>query len=147
MLLTSYRPYRGLREFRSGFDMLNSMLDRMEEERETTSTDFTPSVNTREGEFAYHLEIDLPGVKKEDISVNIDENVLSIAGERRAKEEVEEKHYYKVESLYGKFERSFTLPENVDLEDIHAQSQDGVLEVVIPKLKVSKAEPKKIDIK
>lgn len=147
MLLTSYRPYRGLREFRSGFDMLNSMLDKMEDERERTLTAFTPSVNTREGEFAYHVEVDLPGVKKEDITVNVQDNTLTISGERNAKEEVKEEDYYKVESQYGKFERSFTLPEGVDSEDIHAESQDGVLEVVIPKLKVSKEEPKKIDIK
>jgi HSP20 family protein len=120
----------------------------MEGEREGALTAFTPSVNTREGEYAYHVEVDLPGVKKEDINVNVQDNVLTISGERKSKEEVKEENYYKVESQYGKFERSFTLPENVDAEDIHAESQDGVLEVVIPKLKVAKKEePKKIEIK
>ena len=60
---------------------------------------------------------------------------------------MKEEDYYKVESSYGKFERSFTLPENVDVENIHAESEDGVLEVVIPKLTKSENKSKKIEIK
>ncbi len=147
MLLTPFRRDRGFRELRDGFSLLNSMLDNMDEQKENSLVAFTPSVNTREGEYAYHVEVDLPGVKKEDIGINVQDNVLTISGERKSKEETKEEDYYKVESQYGRFERSFTLPENVDQEDIHAESQDGVLEVVIPKLKVVKETPKKIEIK
>lgn len=147
MLLTPFRPHRGFREFREGFSLLNSMLDSMEEQKEGSLVAFTPSVNTREGEYAYHVEVDLPGVKKEDIGINVQDNVLTISGERKSKEEVKEEDYYKVESQYGRFERSFTLPENIDQEDIHAESKDGVLEVIIPKLKVVKETPKKIEVK
>jgi len=147
MLLTPFNTYRGLKEFRSGFDILNSMLNNMESQRGSSLNAFTPSVNTREGEYAYHVEADLPGVKKEDISIDVQDNTLTISGVRKSKEEIKEEDYYKVESQYGKFERSFSLPENVDTEDIHAESKDGVLEVVIPKLKVPKDQPKKIDIK
>jgi HSP20 family protein len=110
-------------------------------------TDFNPTVNTREGENAYHVEVDLPGVKKDDINVDVKDNVVTISGERKTKKEVKEEDYYKVESAYGKFERSFTLPENVDVENIHAESQDGVLEVVIPKLGKVDKKPKRIEIK
>ena len=110
-------------------------------------TDFTPSVNTREGEHAYHVEVDLPGVKKEDIDVDVKDNIVTISGERKTKKEVKEEDYYKVESAYGKFERSFSLPENVDIENIHAESEDGVLEVVIPKLQEVEKQSKKIEIK
>ena len=147
MLLTPFRTDRGFREFRDSFSLLNSMLDNMDEQKERSLVAFTPSVNTREGEYAYHVEVDLPGVKKEDIGINVHDNLLTISGERKSKEEVKEENYYKVESQYGQFERSFTLPENVDKEDIHAESKDGVLEVVIPKLKVTKKTPKKIEIK
>ena len=106
---------------------------------------FRPSVNTREGEYAYHIEVDLPGVKKDDIKVDISGNTLTISGERKIKNEVNEKDYYKFESSFGKFQRSFSLPEDIDKENISAAMEDGVLEVTLPKLK--KEESKKIEIK
>lgn len=147
MLVTRYNPSKEIQEFRKGFDMLNAMLNEMIGKGGSVSNvDFTPTVNTREGEHAYHIEVDLPGVKKEDINVDVKDGVLTISGERKTNEEVKEEDYYKVESSYGKFERSFSLPENVDEENIHAESQDGVLEVVIPKReKVEKV--KKIEVK
>ena len=148
MYVTRYNPARDLQEFRRGFDNFNSFLDGIVSRREAVSlTDFEPAVNTREGEFAYHVELDLPGMKKEDISVDVKDNTVTISGERKTQEEVNEEDYYRVESRYGKFSRSFSLPENVDEENIHAQSQDGVLELVIPKLEKKENKPKKIEIK
>lgn len=125
MPVTRFDPFRELREMESR--MRNYTPE------QSGITTFSPSVNTREGEFAYHLEVDLPGVKKEAIKVDVKDNVLTISGERNLKEEVKEEDYYKVETSFGKFTRSFTLPENVDLENIEANSAEGVLEVVIPK--------------
>lgn len=148
MLITRYNPSKEIQEFRKGFDNLNSLLNSMIENRGRISkTDFTPTVNTREGEHAYHVEVDLPGVKKEDIHVDVKDGVMTISGERKTKEEVKEEDYYRVESSYGKFERSFSLPENVDEENIHAESQDGVLEVIIPKLEKPVKEAKRIEVK
>jgi len=148
MYVTKYNPAKEFEEFRRGFENLNSLLSNFTGTKEPSiNSDFLPSVNTREGENAYHIEIDLPGVKKEDISVDVKDNVITISGERKSREESEEKDYYRVESSYGKFERSFTLPENVDTENIHAESQDGVLEVVIPKMEKPEDKPKKIEIK
>ena len=142
MLLTRFEP---MREFRELEERLESALKVPELSSEFSS--FKPSVNTREGEYAYHVEVDLPGVKKDDISVDIKDNILTISGERKTKKEVKEKDYYKKESSYGKFQRSFTLPENTDTENIEANSKDGVLEVVVPKMEKSKKETKKIKIK
>jgi HSP20 family protein len=149
MLVTRYNPLDEFRDIRRGFDMLHNMISSVEQNRgnEVTLADFVPSVNTREGEYAYHVEVDLPGIKKEDVDISVDGNVLTITGERQVKDEVKEEDYYKVESKYGKFSRSFTLPEKVDVEDIHAESSDGVLEIVIPKLKEVEVKPKKIQIK
>ena len=133
MLVTRYNPRRELREFRRGFNILNSMLDEFSNDT-SSHYDFNPAVNTREGEFAYHIEVDLPGMSKEDINIQIENNNLVISGERKYKEEVKEENYYKVESSFGSFSRSFSLPENIDIENIHAESTDGVLEVVVPKL-------------
>ncbi|MCH9740906.1 MAG: Hsp20/alpha crystallin family protein [Epsilonproteobacteria bacterium] len=135
MLVTRYRPKNQFNDFRRSFDLLNSMLNNIERpQSQNDNYDFTPAVNTREGKHAYHLEVDLPGVKKEDIKVDIEENSVVISGEKKLKEEVKEENYYKVESFYGNFRRSFALPEGVDVENIHAESDNGVLEVVIPKL-------------
>jgi HSP20 family protein len=142
MLLTKYDPFKELKEFENRF------TDVFKLGSEDTLSSFAPAVNTREGEYAYHVEVDLPGVKKEDIHIDISENnVLTISGERKTKSEVDQKEYYKFESSYGKFTRSFTLPSNADVENITANSEDAVLEVVIPKVKEEKSASRKISVK
>jgi len=147
MLVTKFNPFREMDEFRRGFDQLNTMLSDMDVVRKDAFTSFTPAVNTREGEFAYHVEVDLPGVKKEDININVEKNIVTLSGERKTSKELKKEDYYKVESEYGKFERSFSLPENTDVENIRAETTDGVLEVIIPKLEIVEKAPKKIEIK
>ncbi len=148
MLVTHYNPNLQMREFRRGFDILNSMLDEFNPKTESGfKTDFSPAINTREGEYAYHVEVDLPGMKKEEINIQVEDNTLVISGERKIKEEIKEENYYKIESSFGSFSKSFSLPDDVDIENIHAESTDGVLEVVVPKLEVKKVEKiKKIAI-
>ncbi len=147
MLVTRYNPYSNA-DFRKGFEVLNSLMSNFETSREEAAlANFVPVVNTREGEYAYHIELDLPGIKKEDIDISTEDNVLTISGERKIKDEVKEEDYYKVESRYGKFSRSFTLPEDIDVENIHAESADGVLEVIIPKKEDEAKKPRKIEIK
>ena len=126
MFLTKFDPFKQLRDLEKAFYTVSK--------NEGVSA-FVPVVNTREGEFAYHVDVDLPGVKKEDIKVDINKNILTISGERKTKDEIKREDYYKVETYFGKFSRSFTLPENADVENIEAKSDNGVLEVVIPKLK------------
>ncbi|MBC8238741.1 MAG: Hsp20/alpha crystallin family protein [Helicobacteraceae bacterium] len=149
MFLTKYNPLKELaeleRKIASGFPSLNTSLPSISFEGDLMG--FSPVVNTREGEFAYHVEADLPGVEKEDIKVDVKDNVLTISGERKHKEEVKREDYYKLESSYGKFERSFTLPKGVDTENIQASSDKGVLEVTIPKLKTEVEKSKKIEVK
>jgi len=144
MLVTRYNPNIQMREFRRGFDVLNSILDELNpREQNSFKTDFSPAINTREGEYAYHIEVDLPGMKKEDINIQVEDNKLVISGERKLKEEIKEENYYKVESSFGAFSRSFSLPDEADIENIHAESKDGVLEVIVPKLEVKKVEKTK----
>ena len=127
MLLTKFDPFKQLKEIEKN---LYTQVGNNE-----GVTAFVPTVNTREGEFAYHVDVDLPGVKKEDIKVDLNKGILTISGERKTKEEVKQEDYYKIETYFGKFSRSFTLPDNVDIENIEAKSDNGVLEIVIPKLK------------
>ena len=147
MLVTRYKkPHYRERQLDLFNELLNRFVDVPENEETKEIFDFVPTVNTREGRDAYHIDVDLPGVSKEDVDVSVDKNVLTISGKRESKNEVKEDDYYRVESAYGKFSRSFTLPENVDVENIRAASADGVLEVVIPKLEVVKDTTKKIEI-
>ena len=140
MFLTKYRPFE---DFNSRF---NSLLSEFES-KESSISGFKPVVNTREGEFAYHVDADLPGVKKEDIKISVKDNMITISGERKHKKEINEDDYHRIETSFGKFERSFTLPEGTDVENITASSEEGVLEVVIPKIKSESSKVKKIDVK
>jgi len=145
MLVRRYEPFNDIRK---SFDLVNQIINSVERRTESSGAlvDFIPKVNTREGENAYHIEVELPGIKKEDVDVKVDGNVLTISGERKIKDEVKEEDYYKVESRYGEFSRSFTLPEKVDVEHIHAESDNGIVEIIIPKLTIDTSS-KKIEIK
>lgn len=142
MLLTRFDPFRELRTLE---DRMNEAFG-MDLKKDVFSS-FTPSVNTREGEFAYHVDVDLPGVKKEDISIKIDNNVLTLKGERKSKQEVKKEDYYKMESSFGCFTRSFTIPDNIDKENIHAENKDGVLEITLPKKEGKNKSAKEIKVK
>jgi len=147
MLVRRYEPFNDIRR---SFDLVNQIINSVEKSVDTSPAgelvDFIPKVNTREDENAYYIEVELPGVNKEDVDIKVDGNVLTVSGERKIKKEVKEEDYYKVESKYGTFSRSFTLPEKVDVANIQAESQDGIIEIVIPKLKVDTSS-KKIEIK
>ena len=132
MLMTRVNPFNELKTMR---DILNLPTI-------NTVDSFIPKVNTRESDEAYHIEIELPGMSKEDITIEVDKGLLSITGKREYRNELKEEDYYKIESNYGKFYRSFTLPEDVDVEKISASSNNGVLDVTVPKAEV--VETKKL---
>jgi len=106
---------------------------------------FTPAVNEKVDEKGYYLEIDLPGVNKEDIEISVNEGILTVSGERKLQRKEEKENYTRIESFFGRFERSFKLPADADAENIEAKFENGVLKLFIPRRK--KAEGKKIEIK
>lgn len=93
----------------------------------------------------FHIEIDMPGVKKEDIDVKIANNILTICGERKMKKEVKKKDYYRMESSFGRIERSFSLPEGIDQDKINAKYKNGRLVIDLEREKSFK--PKAIEVK
>ena len=148
MLLTKFEPFGELRELRRGFNYLNSVMEGLEEQNiENGLSSFIPTINSRETDDAYFVEVDLPGVKKSEITIDVKDNVLSISGERKVNDRAKEDSYYKVESKYGKFVRNFTLPKDADVDKIEASNKDGVLEVKIQRQKILEKKPKKIEIK
>lgn len=102
--------------------------------------EFTPSVDIEESDEMYLVSADLPGLKKEDIKIDISSNMLRISGQKSS--EVKEGGYY--ERTSGKFSRSFTLPEGVDPKKIEANFEDGVLRIALPKTEVKPAQEIKI---
>ncbi len=93
----------------------------------------------------FHLEVDLPGVKKEDIDVKIEDNVLVVSAVRKYKNELTKDDYYICESSFGKIERRYSLPESIDTDKVNAKLEDGRLEIELEKTK--KAKPKSISVK
>ncbi len=93
----------------------------------------------------FHIEVDLPGVKKEDIDIKIDNNILTVSAERKMKKEVNRGDYYLLESAFGKIVRSFSIPDGIDRDKITAEYHDGRL--VIDLEKEERLKPKAIAVK
>lgn len=130
-----FDPARELQEMSSRIsDMLARTFSWPNFDRETlASFDWAPSCNISEDESAYHVEADLPQVKKEDIKVELKDSLLSLSGERKEDKEQRGNRIHRVESSYGTFLRRFTLPVDIDEANAQAEFKDGVLRITVPK--------------
>ena len=106
---------------------------------------WTPRTDLSETEDAYLINLDLPGLTKEDVEISFHDGTLSISGERRHEETEEDRTFVRVERSYGQFYRAFTLPQTAETESIEATFGDGVLNIRVPK--VEEVKPQRIDIK
>ncbi len=105
---------------------------------------WSPLTDISETDKEYVLNLDLPGVSKKDLKISYDQGALKISGERRQENDIKDAKYHRVERVFGKYYRSFNLPDFVDPEKISAKFNDGQLKVVVPK--TEKAKPKEIQI-
>jgi HSP20 family protein len=94
---------------------------------------FVPKVDVIENDNQYEIHVAVPGVNKDDLKIDLHDNYLTISGERKISEEKKEKNFRSIETQYGSFTRSFSLPENVAVEKIDAKYNNGILELTIPK--------------
>ncbi|MCE2733637.1 MAG: Hsp20/alpha crystallin family protein [Cyclobacteriaceae bacterium] len=94
---------------------------------------FTPRVDIIENEKSFEIMVAVPGMNKEDFSIDINENYLTVSGERKFTKERKENAFRSIETQYGSFSRSFSLPENIDINKIEAEYKNGILEIVLPK--------------
>jgi HSP20 family protein len=106
---------------------------------------FVPAVDIYEDKEGFHIKAELPGVKGEDVHVNIENNVLTLRGERKLEREDKREGYHRIERAYGSFTRSFVLPNTADADKVQADLKDGVLTVFVPKK--SEAQPRRIEVK
>lgn len=114
--------------------------------RETEMEEVMPSVDIFEEGDNVVVKAELPGIRKEDIDVNMTDNTVSISGEKKKEEKVERKNYYRGERSYGAFTRSFRLPVEVQTDKAKASFKEGVLEIRIPKTEEAKKREKKVSI-
>jgi HSP20 family protein len=108
--------------------------------------DWSPAVNISETDKAYLIKLDLPEVKKEDVKVTSENGVLAIEGERRQAKREESEKFHRVESVYGRFLRRFTLPDDAQEDQIQASFKDGALEVAVPKAEAKSPKARQIAV-
>jgi HSP20 family protein len=106
---------------------------------------WTPAVDIAEHEDQFVVKAELPGVNKDDVKVTIENNILTIHGEKKQEKETKKENYHRVERCYGSFERSFTLPTTVKSDRIDAVYKDGILQIALPK--AEEAKPKQVEVK
>jgi len=114
-------------------------LSRGEQDTEVVTSDWVPAVDVKEEDDRFVIYVDVPGVETKDIEVTMEKGVLSIRGERKNESIDEHEGYKRIERTRGSFYRSFALPDTADAERISAKGQNGVLEVVIPKMAPAQA--------
>ena len=144
-LLTRWDPFR---EFVTLQDRMNRLFRDSfgpeGREEALTSTTFAPPVDVYEDEHNVTLKIEVPGIEEKDIDVRIENNTLTVHGERKFEKEEKEENYRRVERQYGSFTRTFTLPNTVEQESVQADYDKGVLKIKLAKK--AEAKPKQIKV-
>ena len=142
---TRRRPRRGFRDLESNVNrMLESVFAPMQKWEEDGPSGWPPRMDLSETDDAYHLHMDLPGMTKDDIHVRMQDNRLSVSGERHEESTTEDEDHVHSERYFGSFFRSVRLPASIVEEDIEARFDDGVLTIDLTKMEESK--PKRIKI-
>jgi len=141
--LTRWEPFRGTTSLQ---DQVNRLFSDIFERKgeESSLTAWAPSVDIYETEHELVVKADLPEVDPKDLDIRVENNILTIRGERKFEKKVNEENYLRVERAYGSFARSFTLANTVNSEAIKADYQNGVLTLSIPKRE--EAKPKQIKV-
>jgi HSP20 family protein len=143
-VLTRWDPFR---EFTTLQDRMNRLFqDSFSPGRDEalSTSSFAPAVDVYEDEHKITLKIEVPGIDEKDIDIRVENNVLTVTGERKFEKEEKEENYRRVERHYGSFTRSFTLPNTVDADNIAADYDRGVLKVQLAKK--AEAKPKQIKV-
>src|SRR5660398_275465 len=135
MAIVRWDPFRELTAVQDEF---NRLLSRARGGEVAERQSWMPSVDVVETQEAIELRAEVAGIEPEDINLEVEDNVLTISGERRFEQEVDEEKYYRIERRYGSFSRSLALPQSVDTDKIVARYENGILEVKVPKVEEGK---------
>jgi len=141
MNVIRWEPFREVDEL---FRQYSPLFSRALRRNGGEAGEWTPVADISETDQEYVIKAELPEVKKEDVKVTLDNGIMTIAGERKYQKEQNDASEIRIESFYGTFSRSFSLPDNIDAKGIRAETKDGVLRVKIPKIQA--ATPKSVSI-
>ena len=142
MALIRWEPSRELGIIQNR--LINSFFDTPTPANGNAFRRWIPAMDLVQTESSYVLKADLPGLSESDVNIELDDNVLTISGERKAEHTDRKAGYYRVERSYGSFRRSLTLPEGVDADAVKATFENGVLEITVPK--PAHQAPRKVQI-
>ncbi len=145
MKLAKWDPFREMEEMLDPYSKSQDWPYRGGRDLNTKGADWAPRVDICETEKDFCINAEVPGIKRDDVNISVEDHVLTITGKNEHKKEDKGETYHRIERFYGSFSRSFTLPDNVDEEKIVATFKDGLLSMSIPKTEIVK--PKKIEIK
>ncbi len=143
-VLTRWDPFRELYALQNRLGRLAEEQYGSGREDSLTAGAFVPPVDVYEDEHSVQLKLEVPGIDEKDLDVKVENNTLTVSGERKFEKEEKEENFRRVERRYGSFTRSFTLPNTVNTEDINAQYDNGVLTIKLAKR--AEAKPKQIKV-
>jgi HSP20 family protein len=143
-VLTRWEPFRELNTLQSRLNRLFDEQLRGGNEESLSAGAFVPPVDVYEDEHSIQLKLEVPGIDEKDLDIKVENNVLTVSGERKFEKEEKEENFRRVERRYGSFVRSFTLPTTVDSEAITADYTAGVLKLKLTKR--AEAKPKQIKV-
>lgn len=144
--ISRWEPFRGLSTLHDQVNRLFNETVLRGQGEDSASTTWSPTVDIYETENELVVKADLPDVSEKDIDVRVENNLLTIRGERKFEKSLSEDNYLRVERSYGTFSRSFSLPNTVNAEAIHAEYKNGVLTVTMPKREESKPRQVKVAV-
>lgn len=145
MAVIRWDPFRDLVTLREKMNRLfEEAFTSRGEEKDLVASTWTPSVDIYETESDLVLTAEVPGIDENDVEIKIEDNTLTIKGDRNFEKETKEENYHRIERSYGSFYRSFTLPRNIDQDKIKAENENGILKVIMPKK--PELKPKKVKI-
>ena len=145
MAIIRWDPFRDLVTLRERMNRLfEDAFTSRGEEKDLVASSWSPSVDIYETENEIVLTAEVPGVNEKNIEIKLEDNTLSLKGERNFEKETKEENYHRIERAYGSFYRSFTLPRNIDQDNIKAESENGLLRITMPKK--PELKPKKVKI-
>lgn len=144
MAITRWDPFREVVALQNRMNSLFRDLSGNENNDVLTTASFVPAVDIYEDEHKVVLKLEVPGIKQEDLDVRVENNTLTVRGERKFEKEEKEENFHRLERRYGSFYRAFTLPNTVDTEHIDASCENGVLQLTLNKK--AEAKPKQIKV-
>jgi HSP20 family protein len=141
--LTRFEPFRELVNFQNQMNRIFQDYGRGSDELLTSGT-FVPPVDIYEDEHSINLKLEVPGIDEKDLDIKLENNTLTVRGERKFEKEEKEENFHRIERRYGAFARSFTLPNTVDPDSVQASYENGILKIALAKR--AEAKPKQIKV-